>query len=196
MRRLATIVDDLDRALKREVKNVIDIGGLLVEAKKQVKHGDWYGWLNQNFALSVASASWYMRLFDKTKSLDSSDLKIRADLLYALFVDDKFAKPVKRQILREAKKKWVNMARAEQLQREHDQSDGKPPRDWLIDWEEAQRLASECRERLIRVKKAAPDHCQELNSGMPELEDDLLQSLDVVRSFNVVPLAEPRNDPA
>jgi hypothetical protein len=152
MRTLATIVRDLELALKREVKNVIDIGRLLVEAKKQVKHGDWYDWLQRNFALSVASASWHMRLFEKTKSLDSSDLKIRADLLYALFVDDKFAEPVKRQVLREAKKKWVNMARAEQLQREHDRSGPQPP-DWLLLFDELRRCAGQSADKGAELEQ-------------------------------------------
>ena len=55
-RTLAIIRDELDVALKREITNIIAIGGLLAEARRHLRHGEWYPWLEQNFSLSRQSA--------------------------------------------------------------------------------------------------------------------------------------------
>jgi hypothetical protein len=191
MRKLATIKRELDLALKRESEHAILIGKLLVEAKEQVKHGDWYQWLDKNFAMSKPSASRYMRLYEATKSLNLSDLKIRAELLYAMYVDEVFDEPVVKQILREAKRKWIGMKRAEQLQRAHKSKDPAPP-DWLIDWAEFRRLLGEGVERGERVRKAnlSMEDRQDLVPQLPEIEDWLDRMSDVVRSLRVVEFAE------
>jgi Protein of unknown function (DUF3102) len=191
MRPLATIKRDLDLALKRESEHAILIGKLLTEANDQVKYGEWYQWLDKNFAMSKPSASRYMRLYEKTKSLNFSDLKIRTELLYAMYVDESFDEPVVKQILREAKRKWIGMKRAELLQRQHRSKDPVPP-DWLIDWAEFRRLISEGVERGERVQKAnlSPEDRHDLVPQLPEIEDWLDRLSDVVRSLRVVQFAE------
>jgi hypothetical protein len=61
-RTLAVISDELNIALKREASDIFIIGGLLVEARAQVKHGRWYEWLRENFSLSRQSADRYVKL--------------------------------------------------------------------------------------------------------------------------------------
>jgi hypothetical protein len=55
-RTLAVIKDELHVALKRETANIIDIGALLVETRRHIRHGEWYPWFEQNFSLSRQSA--------------------------------------------------------------------------------------------------------------------------------------------
>jgi hypothetical protein len=121
-RTLAVIKDELDIALKRETANLIAIGGLLVEARRHLRHGEWYPWLEQNFSLSRHSADRYIRIYrESRKSLNLSELKIRPSALYAMFLG-----PPKRRlspkaietIKEEARTKWVGLTRAYQIDRE------------------------------------------------------------------------------
>jgi DUF3102 family protein len=43
-------------------------GEMLLEAKSQVEHGEWKGWLERNFKLSQQTASTYMKLVPALKS--------------------------------------------------------------------------------------------------------------------------------
>jgi hypothetical protein len=121
-RTLAVIKDELDIALKRETADIIAIGGLLVEARAHLKHGEWYPWLEQNFSLSRQSADRYTGIFRVAlKTPNLGDLKIRRSVLYAMFL-----LPPKRRlspkaieiIMEEARTKWVGPARAYQIERE------------------------------------------------------------------------------
>jgi hypothetical protein len=50
----------LRSALKREITDIIEIGNLLIESRKLLKHGDWQEWLAKNFDLSYRSARNYI----------------------------------------------------------------------------------------------------------------------------------------
>jgi hypothetical protein len=178
MRSLPKIKRDLDLALKRESEHAILIGKLLTEAKQHVKHGEWHTWLDKNFAMSKPSATRYMRLYERTKSLNFSNLKIRTELLYAMYVDEVFDEPVVKQILREAKRKWIGMKRALQLQRRRKSED---PPDWLINWYEFRRLLYQAAEHGIGVLEAnlSKEDRQDLVLQLPEIED----RLDRIHSF-------------
>jgi hypothetical protein len=47
-------------------------GEKLLEAKEQVEHGEWLGWLNKNFRLSQQTASIYMQLAEQPTSTTSN----------------------------------------------------------------------------------------------------------------------------
>jgi Protein of unknown function (DUF3102) len=121
-RTLAVIKDELDIALKRETANLIAVGGLLVEARRHLRHGEWYPWLEQNFSLSRQSADRYIGIYRVSmKSPNLDDFKIRRSVLYAMFI-----LPPKRRlsskaieiIMEEARTKWVGWTRAYQIERE------------------------------------------------------------------------------
>lgn len=48
-------------ALSSAVEHAITAGGLLNEAKKHLRHGEWLPWLEKNFSGSVSTANNYMR---------------------------------------------------------------------------------------------------------------------------------------
>jgi Protein of unknown function (DUF3102) len=48
-------------ALKRSVEHAMAAGDLLIEAKAQLKHGQWLPWLTEHCALSERTAQLYMR---------------------------------------------------------------------------------------------------------------------------------------
>jgi len=50
-------------------------GVMLLEAKAQVKHGEWIRWVEQNFTMSYTTAVVYMRLAQKDSSLSFSSLR-------------------------------------------------------------------------------------------------------------------------
>jgi hypothetical protein len=69
LRPLAAIATELCREVEQAeqhwqsaVAHAIRAGQLLVEAKTQVKHGEWLPWLGANFPGSVRTAQGYMRL--------------------------------------------------------------------------------------------------------------------------------------
>ncbi len=69
-------------AMKGAVEHAIAAGELLLQAKGQLKHGQWLPWLEQNCEISERSAQRYMRLAEnreqiEAKSATVSDLTIR-----------------------------------------------------------------------------------------------------------------------
>jgi hypothetical protein len=64
--KLATLIQQRHEAvaasLKEAVSNAIAAGELLLEAKKQVGHGEWLPWLAENCDISERTAQAYMRL--------------------------------------------------------------------------------------------------------------------------------------
>jgi hypothetical protein len=77
---------------KRVVKDIIEIGRRLTEAKKLVGHGHWADWLKTEFDWSEGTALNFMRVFEfaedyKSKNfmdLKIADLSIAPSALYAL----------------------------------------------------------------------------------------------------------------
>ena len=52
------------RAARQLLEDSVEVGRLLVEAKSSVQHGDWGGWLEENFQYSSTEANNLMRLFE------------------------------------------------------------------------------------------------------------------------------------
>ena len=86
-RTLAVIKDELDVALRRETSNIIAIGRLLAEARRHLRHGEWYPWLEQNFSLSRQTADRCVGIYRVSlKTPNLGELKIRRSMLYAMFL--------------------------------------------------------------------------------------------------------------
>jgi hypothetical protein len=86
-RELAVIADEIRDTLKRETGSIIKIGELLVEAKKQVGHGEWLPWLKREFSLSERSAQNYMAAerFARKSAMNTDLLSnLSPSLLYVL----------------------------------------------------------------------------------------------------------------
>ena len=87
-RTVAIIAEELHTALKRETDDIIAIGGLLTEAKAQVKHGEWLPWLKREFSMSERSAQNYMKAAEfADKNEIVADLKLSPLALYLLSGD-------------------------------------------------------------------------------------------------------------
>ena len=52
------------RAARQLLEDSVEVGRLLVEAKSSVQHGDWGGWLEENFQYSSTEANNLMRLYE------------------------------------------------------------------------------------------------------------------------------------
>jgi hypothetical protein len=61
VRELSAIVNDLKTELRAESESILNAGRLLIEAKEQIKHGEWLRWLEREFDLSDRTAQNYMR---------------------------------------------------------------------------------------------------------------------------------------
>jgi len=66
---LRSEVDAAEADYQSAVQHAIRAGELLVEAKAQVKHGEWLPWLEANFPGSERSAQTYMRLARKSATV-------------------------------------------------------------------------------------------------------------------------------
>jgi hypothetical protein len=73
------IKDDLKHVEEAGLPYKQAAGAKLIEAKSQLKHGEWFPWLERNFALSKKTAQTYMNFAEtmdgsKTKNLRFSSL--------------------------------------------------------------------------------------------------------------------------
>lgn len=71
--------------LNQMAGHAVEIGKLLIEAKEQVDHGEWYKWLEENFNLSEKMANNFMRVAERFGNRNlSSDLKLNQSQLIAM----------------------------------------------------------------------------------------------------------------
>ena len=89
--RLAVLAHEINTAhtnaqqhAQKSVESAISAGEALLEAKEQLKHGEWLPWLRDNCKVSERSARVYIRLAkhkdEVLKSADAADLTIRGAL--------------------------------------------------------------------------------------------------------------------
>ena len=110
-RPLAKIAAEIATLLKRETKQVIEIGDLLAEAKEQLnEHGRWLPWLSENFALSIRTAQRYLAASAFAAKYDTvSHLPLTVSGLHALIeADNAGHSEAVEAVLSEAKGAWVN----------------------------------------------------------------------------------------
>jgi hypothetical protein len=69
-------------ALKNGLRHAIAAGGLLIEAKAQLKHGQWLPWLTEYCSISERSAQGYMRVARELGALDEAKAQRIADLSF------------------------------------------------------------------------------------------------------------------
>lgn len=68
------------KAANSAVEGALITGALLIEAKKQVPHGEWENWLTANCQLALSTARAYMGLSKKFLQLDDSNRQRVSDL--------------------------------------------------------------------------------------------------------------------
>ena len=86
-----------EKAARSALGHAVECGRLLIEAKKQVEHGHWLPWLDENCEVSERVAQGYMRVAKNLPELESktkrvSDLPLR-DALKMLAEPDEPADP-------------------------------------------------------------------------------------------------------
>ena len=64
-------------SFRQTLEAAIAIGGLLLRAKEQVKHGDWNDWVETNCDFSTRTASGYMRMYRNRDQIPVSDPPLR-----------------------------------------------------------------------------------------------------------------------
>jgi hypothetical protein len=111
---LDRLTAQIHMVLRRRTRDVIAIGNLLIEAHKHLAHGEWQGWLVENFDLSYSSVINYMNaagyVTRKTPTVaDFNALSPR--VLYAL-ADGKFDEEQEAAILAATRKGRVDQTRA------------------------------------------------------------------------------------
>ena len=149
--------------LSEGVQHALKAGELLLEAKKQVQHGNWLGWLQESFEFSVRTAQLYMRvareypLLPKTKRV--AHLSLRGMVLAARSTEQILAElesihqELRRQPLSEAYEEHRLCTLMTRLGRRIDESDCPA---------ELQRIADAClkwqnlfAERTLRAQREA-----------------------------------------
>ena len=113
-RPIEAIVADVHAALLREMADIVAIGGLLIEAKKQVQYGEWLPWLYSIFSMSRQTADNYRKAHRfMAKCQHVGNLKLSSSALYKLScpIDAFRNEAVVAAILKEAEEKWVDVDR-------------------------------------------------------------------------------------
>lgn len=115
-RDLAVIGSELQAAL---TGSSITIGALLIEAREQLKHGEWMAWLDENFGSSVGTAENYMNAARFAAQFAGriptvANLKLRPTLVYLLGNEKRgpFDSTAIEAILQEAESTEVSVLRA------------------------------------------------------------------------------------
>jgi hypothetical protein len=67
-------------ALHSSLQHALAAGDLLIEAKAQLRHGEWLPWLNENCAVSERMARLYMRLAANRETIEAKSATGVADL--------------------------------------------------------------------------------------------------------------------
>jgi hypothetical protein len=102
---LAELADQINRehaaveaGLRASLHHAVLVGQLLIEAKRQIEHGNWGQWVGANCHFSEKTAQNYMRVARslpalQAKSATVADLSLR-DALALLAVPTSFPKPL------------------------------------------------------------------------------------------------------
>jgi hypothetical protein len=178
-RNLAAITSELQVAMQTETTSIIAIGGLLLEAKDQLEHGEWLGWLERNFERSTRTAYNYMSAARAAAKLATianlGTLKLRQSALYA--IGDKLdTEEIHRKwqidappclhddatiaaILKAAETEWITANRANEIAEEIEQlrqpPDPPPQSDEEIAAEEAAEEAEMTAQRATQAARQA-----------------------------------------
>jgi hypothetical protein len=109
-RALVEIEVELEIAFNREAKGPVEIGGLLAEAKAQLRHGEWVGWLKSKFPHAVRTAQNFMRAHEFAgKYVTVTHLKLSPGAIYALArIDRDGDKEAVERVLQEAATQWTD----------------------------------------------------------------------------------------
>jgi hypothetical protein len=81
---LAEHADAIRKLGKRVVRDVIEIGRRLTEAKALAGRGGWLPWLEDEFSWTDDTALNYMRVYELSKSRNFRDLSLPVSALYLL----------------------------------------------------------------------------------------------------------------
>ncbi len=81
---LADHADVIRKLGKRAIRDVIEIGRRLVDAKRIAGHGNWLPWLEREFGWSDSTALRFMQVHELAKSVTVTDLDIPIRGLYLL----------------------------------------------------------------------------------------------------------------
>lgn len=179
-RPLDVITTELSAVLQSETVCIIKSGILLIEAKAQVKHGQWLPYLSENFDLGertaqryMAAAEWYWTASNTTPV---SDLKLSPTVLYGLATGD-YEPETAALIVEAAKSKWVNESRAIaiveqamrdslQIEESEDGEVGTTDENWLAR-EQAIEQEQRARERAIEQEQRLKEEAEAILDNPP-----------------------------
>jgi len=136
-RKLAEIAGELHVIFKRGTADVIQVGRLLLQAKKELGHGRFLPWFKKEFSLSDKSAERYMAAhkFMTTvaaplrKSDKMSNLKLRPSAIYELAEMHSRGTVTEADIvtiLNEAAKNWVGSERLQEILKSRHPAEAAP----------------------------------------------------------------------
>ena len=113
-RTIEVITGELHTALKRETADILTIGGLLAEAKKQIPHGEWLPWLKNEVSMSERSAQKYMKAADFAAKYElGADLDLSPSALFLLSRYDRHE--VTDPVIKAAKEKHLGYDQAREI---------------------------------------------------------------------------------
>jgi hypothetical protein len=118
-------ISELDRiaakvrtALRNQIKNVIEIGKLLIESREHLEHGDWQAWLSENFDLSIRTAQRYVAAAEYVARKSSDTVcdfaNLAAGVLYQL-AEGRYGEQEEAAILAEARERRVDQDAADAI---------------------------------------------------------------------------------
>jgi hypothetical protein len=150
--KLDDLADKLHAALRRETKDIIEIGKLLIQSHELVGHGHWMGWLEEHkkrFDLSHRSATRYISAARYTElklatvaNLEMANLENLAPSVLYFLAEGRYSAKEEAAILAATREGRVDIERAETIIEEAT-ADDKDDQDGSSDAEDAGDAADE-----------------------------------------------------
>jgi len=77
--RIAQLHRKAEGHVRATIQAAIEIGGLLKEQKRELPHGEWGRWVQQNLPFTIRTAQNYMRLYEHRAELKNENVSFLTD---------------------------------------------------------------------------------------------------------------------
>lgn len=158
-RDIRSITDEINFFKRQEVESIYEIGRRLIEAKAQLKHGEWLPWLRDEVEFSETSAQRYMQLArEYGKSTTVRDLGVsKALALLALPASERENFASEKHLVNGEEKSVVEMSKRELEEAVRQQKIAEAERNEARRALEAQRKETEEANAKVQAAQDAAD---------------------------------------
>ena len=118
---------EIKMLVKRSAEDVIQIGKNLKIIKSKLNHGDFRKWIKEQFSWSVSSATKFMQVYEKFKSVNFTHLNFAPSAMYILASPSTYPEALETAIELSNQGQFISFGLAKQLKYQHHQIENEKP---------------------------------------------------------------------